>query len=109
MRYLKFIVEGESITLDPACDLSGLFPGSEEEVKAEFVFSPEWKSRVKVVAFWSVMGKEYPPQAINEDNTCQIPTEVLAKVAFKVQILGKRKGGNIVRTNTITVYQSGHK
>lgn len=109
MRVLKFIVEGETIILDPACDLTGLFPGSEEKIQAEFDFSPEWKSRVKVAAFWSVMGKEYEPQVINDDGTCQIPTEALAKVAYKVQVLGKRKHGPTTSTNTVVVYQNGCK
>lgn len=109
MRVLKFNVEGETITLDPACDLAGLFPGSEEQIQVEFNFSPEWKSRVKVVGFWSIMGTEYEPQVINDDGTCQIPTEALAKVAFKMQVLGKRRNHPVIKTNTITIYQNGSK
>ena len=109
MRVLKFIVEDKNVTLDPTCDLTGLFPGSEEQIQAEFEFSQEWKSRTKVAAFWSVMGKEYEPQVINEDDTCQIPKEALSKVAFKVQVLGKRKHGPTTTTNTVVVYQSGRK
>lgn len=109
MRVLTFIVEDETITLDPTCDLAGLFPGSEEQIQAEFVFSPEWKNRLKVAAFWSVMDKEYEPKVINDDNTCLIPEEALSKVAFKVQVLGKRRNNPIVKTNTVTIKQSGRK
>lgn len=108
MRVLSFLVEGNTIKPDPACDFTGLFPGQEDTVLAEFTFSPDWKSRVKVVAFYSVMGKEYPPQAINSDGTCLIPTEALAKVAYKIQVLGKGKGQR-VETNQLTIYQSGNK
>ena len=109
MRTLQFIVDGETITLDPSCELSGLFPGTNQEICAKFVFSPEWKSRVKVAAFWSMLNKEYPPKVIEDDDTCLIPAEALARSAFKVQILGKYRG-QIFKTNTITIYQrGGHK
>lgn len=108
MRVLKFIVDESTITQDPACDFTGLFPGQEDQVLAEFTFSPDWKSRVKVAAFWSVMDKEYPPQVINTDGTCVIPTEALAKVAFKIQVLGKHRDKK-VETNRLTIYQSGNR
>lgn len=109
MRVLKFIVDNTTIKPDPNCDFTGLFPGMNERVLAEFTFSPDWKSTVKVAAFWSILDKEYPPQVINTDGTCQIPTEALAKVAFKVQVLGKRISGATVQTNKLVVYQSGNK
>lgn len=108
MRVLRFLVDNETIKPDPACDFTGMFPGSEELVQAEFIFSSDWKSRVKVAAFWSIMDNEYPPQVINTDGTCQIPVEALAKVAFKVQVLGKYRDAK-VETNRLTVYQSGRK
>ena len=107
MRVLKFIVNGDTISQDPTCDFTGLHPGAEERVQAEFAFSSDWESRVKVAAFLSVMDKEYPPQAINSDGTCEIPSEALAKVAFKVQVLGGKRNRPIVRTNEVTVYQRG--
>ena len=109
MRVLKFIVDNETIILDPTCDLTGLFPGSEKYIKAEFVFSPEWKNRFKVAAFWSVMDKEYEPQVINYNNTCLIPKEALNKVAFKVQVLGKQRNNPTVKTNTVMITQAGRK
>lgn len=108
MRTLRFIVDGETIKQDPSCDFSGLFPKTNSEIHAEFVFSPEWKSRVKVAAFWSMLDKEYPPQVLEDDNTCLIPAEALFRPAFKVQILGKHRG-RLFKTNTLTVYQKGGK
>lgn len=107
MRVIRFIVKDNTIAIDPTCDLSVLFPGRDDPIIAEFDFSPEWKSRVKVASFCSIMDKEYPPQVINDDETCMIPIEALAKVAFKVQVIGKRKGGKPVKTNSVVVYQSG--
>lgn len=106
MRTLKFIVKNDIITQDPSCDFNGLFPGANDDLEAEFVFSPEWKNRVKVVAFWSMLDKEYPPQVLNSSNSCKIPVEALARPAFKVQILGKYRG-HTVRTNMVTIYQRG--
>ena len=106
MRTLKFIVDGSTIKADPACSFNGLFPGAEDYIRAEFYFSKEWKNSVKVGAFWSVMGNEYEPQVIKEDNSCMIPTEALKRSSFRVQVLGKRAGTKM-QTNKLTVYQKG--
>lgn len=106
MRTLRFIVEGETITKDPSCDFAGLFPKTNSEIRAEFVFSPEWTPRVKVAAYWSMLDKEYPPQVLDEENSCLIPAEALARPAFKVQILGKHRGRTF-KTNSIIVHQRG--
>ena len=108
MRVLRFIVDETTISKDPACDFSGMFPGRETEVRAEFVFSPDWKSRVKVAAFWSILDKEYPPQVINDDESCMVPIEALEKVAFKIQVLGQYRDKK-VETNCLTIHQSGIK
>ncbi len=106
MRVLKFIVNGETLSVDPSCDFTGLFPGTDSDIYAEFSFSPEWKSRVKVAAFWSILNNEYPPQLLNEENLCKIPVEALNKPSFKVGILGKHRSATF-KTNTITVQQRG--
>ena len=106
MRTLKFIVNGQTITLDPECDISNLIPGTNGYVQAKFTFSREWDRCIKVAAFYSNLGKEYEPQLVNEQNLCKIPEEALKKPAFKVQILGKHRGRNF-QTNTTIVYQRG--
>ena len=108
MRVLKFIVDGTTIKPDPTCDFNGLFPGRDNEIIAEFAFSSEWKSRLKVAAFWSILDKEYPPQIVNDDGTCIIPIEALSKVAFKMQIIGRGRDVK-VETDCLTIYQRGSK
>lgn len=108
MRVLRFIIAGKAIRPDPTCDFEGLFPGQNDNVEAEFEFSPEWDDRIKVVAFWSMLGNEYEPQALDEYNTCKIPIEALKRPAFKIQMLGKHRG-EITETNRLTVYQRGGK
>lgn len=108
MRTLKFVVDGRSVRPDSSCDFTGLFPGTETDVRAEFTFSPEWQSGVKVAAFWSMLGSEYPPRALKDGKSCMIPSEALKRAAFKVQILGKHNGIT-VSTDKLTVYQKGGK
>lgn len=103
MRTLKFIVEGQTIKPDLRCDFSGLVPGSVGYLKAEFSFSKEWVSTPKVVAFYSRMGNEYPPQALKDGRTCTIPTEALRKRIFKVQVLGQ----NGLVTDKLEIDQKG--
>lgn len=106
MRVLKFVVDDLGLRPDPSCDFSGLSPGTKTQIHAQFTFSPEWKSRVKVVAFWSMMGSEYPPQVLKDGQSCMIPTEALKRAAFKVQILG-RYNGQIASTNKLIVSLKG--
>lgn len=108
MRVLKFIVNNNTIMQDPECDFSGLFPGKEKKVMAKISFSSEWDNSVKVVAFWSILGAEYPPQILSDDNTCMIPVEALQRPAFKLQIFGKVKNKKL-ETTKLSVYQSGGK
>ena len=106
MRTLKFIVEGQIIRPDPACDFSNLVPGSEGYLIAEFKFSREWNGLAKVVAFYSRLGTEYEPQLLSDGRTCLIPTEALAKTMFKVQVKGLKDDLKLC-TNRLIVEQKG--
>ena len=105
MRTLRFIVSGQTIRPDPKCDFGGLIPGSKGVVRAEFVFSNEWKNTAKVVGFYSRLGMEYPPQALKDGKTCTIPTEALQKRIFKLKVIGQ----NGLMTNKVTIDQKGGK
>ena len=109
MRTLRFIIDGQVIKQDPTCDFSGLVPGTEGLLRAEFIFSSEWKNYAKVAAFWSVMGKEYEPKKITSFNECLIPSEALKKRVFKVQVVGVGIDGEKIRTNKVEVKQKGGK
>lgn len=108
MRTLKFIIDRNTLTQDSSCSFEGLFPAPNQKIRAEFSFSPDWTNIPKVVAFYSMLGKEYPPQLIDEDDHCMIPPEALNLPTFKLQVLGNNRG-NILTTNTLTVYQKGGK
>lgn len=106
MRTLKFIVEGQILKPDPTCDFTGLVPGTSEMYIAEFSFSPEWDDCLKVVGFYSRLGKEYPPQILKSNKTCIIPSEALKKRIFKIQVIGKN-GSQRLTTNKVEVNQNG--
>ena len=112
MRKLRFIVENNTIKKDPYCDFSGLFPGKNPSISAEFVFSEEWDNTVKVAAFWSMLDSEYEPQVL-KDNSCIIPSEALARASFKIQVLGKRiapaYNSTSLCTDKLTIRQTGGK
>lgn len=106
MKNLKLFVDGNNLKLDSSYTPRDLFPGMKEPVRLEFTFPIEWKNRVKVAAFWSVMGKEFPPQVLEDGKTCLVPPEALQGAVFKVQILGK-KNGEKASTTKCTVYLKG--
>ena len=108
MRTVNFIVNKQTLSLDPACDVSDLVPGTKGYLLAKFSFSSEWNGCVKVAAFFSNLGKEYEPQILANGTTCVIPSEALAKSIFKVQVVG-RKDDYDISTNKVTVHQRGGK
>lgn len=106
MRKLSFIVNGQVIEKDPTCDFSNLVPGAGELIEANFSFSNAWEGYLKAAAFFSPLGKEYPPQFLADGVTCVIPFPALEKRSFKIQITG-RKGTNKMKTNKVVVRQNG--
>ena len=107
MRTLRFIVDGQTVKQDPTCDFNGLFLNKDSGVCAEFIFSSEWNDKIKVAAFWSMLDREYEPQAL-DNNTCIIPVEAFSKASFKIQVLGIG-GHERLTTNKLVVLQTGGK
>ena len=105
MRVLKFLVEGQIIRPDPSCDFSGLVPGTQGYLQAEFEFSKEWKGCLKVAEF-HCLGNECPPQVLEDGKNCIIPAEALVGRNFSIKIWGKRNGFKIT-TDTVRVSQNG--
>jgi hypothetical protein len=107
MRTLRFIVEQQIIKQDPDCDFSGLIPGTEGYLKAEFYFSKEWSGLVKAAKFFSPLGREYDLRILTDGRSCVIPAEALEKRSFKIQVLGQNKESKRMITNKVAVYQKG--
>lgn len=106
MRTLRFLVDGETIKQDPTCDFTNLFSDRRFDICAEFAFSSEWNDKIKVAAFWSMLDKEYEPQALDNKNNCIIPPDALKRASFKIQVLGLR-GSEKLTTNKLTILQTG--
>lgn len=107
MRTLKFIVEDQIIKQDPNCDFSGLIPGTEGYLQAEFSFSKEWRGCAKVASFYSNLGKEYEPQLLVDGRTCMIPAEALKGRIFKIKVTGRTRTNYKIVTNKVSVNQNG--
>ena len=106
MRTLRFLVDGQTIKQDPTCDFTNLFSDKNSVVCAEFIFSSEWDDKIKVAAFWSMLDKEYEPQALDNKNSCIIPSEAFSRASFKIQVLGVR-GSERFTTNKLIILQTG--
>ena len=108
IRILKFIVDGQLIKQNPNCDFTGLVPGTEEYLTAEFSFSPEWNGAIKVAEFWRG-AKECPPQILKDGRTCIIPAEALKGKKFGIRVIGKSKAIPKMATGRVEVRQDGGK
>lgn len=105
MRELKFNVSGQHIRPDPACDFSGIVPGSKGYLKATFTFDSEWAGCEKIAEF-----RKYDVEKCTSvrltGNSCTIPEEELANRCFYVNAVGIKPGYRI-KTNREKVEQDG--
>lgn len=96
MRTLEFDVIKQRLRKNPNCDFSGLVAGSVGYLKAKFNFSQEWDGCRKAARFvYKGQSGTYETGALlNRDNTCVIPSDILAKGEFYVSVKGVKDGGN---------------
>ena len=104
MRILEFNVRKQRLTKKIGCDFSGLVAGSVGYLRAHFSFSDdEWdKCDAKIARFW-INNREHA-KYLDDDNSCEIPPEVLVGSKFEVSILGAAPGYKI-ETNRTNVKQ----
>lgn len=105
MRTLRFLVNGQNLKKDPACDFSFIVPGSSGYLFAEFVFSNEWSDKLKVAEFRKRPDSECFPKKIIRGK-CEIPKEILDESMWCVKVVGK-KNNILLPTNIISVRQAG--
>lgn len=103
MRILRFNVDQQIIEADPNCDFTGLIPGTEGYLKAEFTFSQDWNGLGKIAIF-SFGRNEYPVRLFN--NSCVIPKEVLDRRKYYIHVTGVKPKMKLT-TNKIGVKQNG--
>lgn len=90
MRTLSFIVTvAGGIRKDPTCSFSGLRPKPEEPIRVEFTFPDSWERSVKVVGFYNRDHQECEPRALDDNNSCEIPAEVMMDFVFYMRVYGR--------------------
>ena len=104
MRILEFTVRNQRLLKKATCDFSGLVAGSVGYLYAKFEFPyGGWDNcQVKIARFW--IGDKESAVTLDENNMCEIPSEVLTGEEFRVCLLGASKDYR-VDTNKVHVYQ----
>lgn len=104
MRFLKFVVEGQRIRPDPACDFSGITAGTRGYLVAEFKFSSDWDRCRKAAVFTHGDETEAAPL---EKCSCVIPERILAHDYFMVSVIGEKEGYRITSGKTTVRQEKG--
>ena len=103
-RILEFDVNKQRLRKRQDCDFAGIVAGSIGYLRAKFYLSPEeWDDcTIKVARFW-LEGKESSVK-LDENNSCDIPPEVLTGAKFTLSVIGVSSGYKI-KTNEVQVKQ----
>lgn len=105
-RILEFDVNKQRLIKKRSCDFSNIVAGSVGYLKAKFYFSQnEWVGCKKAVSFW--MDEQEYAVLLDENDSCNIPSEVLTGYKFSVSVTGVRPNYKIL-TNKIKVIQEVH-
>lgn len=104
MRELNFRVDDQLLRKMPGCDFSKIVAGSVGYLKAKFYFSGNaWGDCVKVASFWN-NGQMFNAR-LEEDDSCNIPSEALTGKEFEVSVTGGKPDGYRISTNRFKVKQ----
>ena len=98
MRTLEFIVTGQRLTSDPACDFSGIVSNSRNYLRAHFRFSSDWAGCKKAAIFTGPAGEE--AVALDASGSCKIPDIALTGTIVQVSVVGQRNGLRIPTNST---------
>lgn len=102
-RILEFDVNKQRLTKKRTCNFSNIVAGSVGYLKAKFYFSHnEWEGCKKAASFW--MDEQEYAVLLDENDSCDIPPEVLTGYKFSVSVKGSRPYYKI-STNKTTVRQ----
>jgi len=102
MRTLLFVVSGQKLTCDPACDFSGIVSNSRGYLRAKFRSSADWNG-CKKAAIFAGTGAPIPVPIIGD--SCDIPAEALTGNVVQVAVVGQSKTLRIP-TNTLEFKQT---
>lgn len=97
MRKLIFIIQGQLIKPDPSCDFTGIVPGTEGYLQAEFKLDNAWDGCKIAASFWRGTDEFAVPLV---DGICTIPTNVLTAQYVGVSLTGISTNYRIVTNKT---------
>ena len=103
MRTLEFKVEQQMLRKQPGCDFSNIVAKTVNYLKAKFHFSEEWNDCKKVAVFW--LNEQEHPVLLDENNECNIPSDVLVGGAFYISVIGAKPDGYRLVTSKYKVRQ----
>ena len=104
MRILEFTVRKQRLLKKPSCDFTGLVAGSKGYLHAKFEFPyDDWNNyEFKIASFW--IGDKESAVQLDDNNTCNIPHEILTGAEFRVYLIGANRSSKI-ETNEVRVQQ----
>ena len=105
MRLLEFQVNQQSLRKLPGCDFSGIVAGSSGYLRAKFHFAEDWNEYPKKAANFVGEGEHAHAVPLDENNECDIPTEVLTGSFFNVTVFGTNERQTITYTKEYKVKQ----
>lgn|GEM_PF-842968 len=98
-RILQFDVDKQRIVRKKSCDFSNIVAGSKGYLRAKFFFSQEeWSGCRKAASFW-LDDKEYAV-LLDENDSCEIPSEVLVGNRFNISVTGVKNDYKITTNKT---------
>lgn len=109
VRILEFDVNRQKITKSRGCDFRHIVAGSVGYLKAKFHFSSEgdaWVGCMKAASFWK-NDEEYAV-LLDENDSCEIPKEVVDGRTFYISVTGLTKDEDskyMITTNKVKVVQ----
>ena len=101
MRTLRFLVNQQKMIKDPDCNFSEIVSGTRGYLRADFLFSDEWKGCAVAAVFSCVDGAEAVPVV---NGACEVPGLVSDKKLWWVSAVGA-KGDYRITSNKVEVRQ----
>lgn len=102
MRVLEFLINKQTIRRKPGCDFSKIVAGSVGYLQAKFYFSEDWDDCKKAASFY--LGDKEQARMLDENDSCEIPADILVGAKFEVSVTGAKTGYKL-KTNKYSVIQ----
>ena len=99
MRILRFIVTGQKLIKDPACDFSRIVKGTSGYLHCQFATDSDWNGCGKLAIF-----NDQIPAKVDANGMCEIPAKALTGDMVSIRLTGVKNNFRI-RTNKSSFMQ----